>query len=103
MRIYIGSEFLKPLMYYLTNADNNSDISVHRESILLKMLRQWQLYSLRLLDKVDLCTKLAVRSVFLACVRGQPLRMSELELNQLVARLKSDAECRRYGFGDLQS
>lgn len=88
-------------MYKFTNADNNSDISIHGASFLLKMLRQWQLYSVRFLDKVDLCTKLAVRSVFLPCVRGQSLRMSELELNQLVARLKSDAECRRYGFSDL--
>lgn len=73
-------------MYKLTNADNNSGISTHGASFVLKMLRQWQLYSLRFLEKVDLCTKLAVRSVFLPCVRGQPLRMSELELNRLVAR-----------------
>jgi hypothetical protein len=54
-------------------------------------------YSLKFPVKVDLCTKLVVWSVFLPCVRGLPLRMSELELDQLVARLKSDAECRCYG------
>lgn len=37
-------------------------------------------YSLTFLNKVDLCPKLAVWSVFLPCIRGLPLRLSELRL-----------------------
>lgn len=57
-------------------------------------------YSLGLLDKVDFCAKLAVRSAFLPCVRGLPLRMPELKLGQYQC-LKSDAECRHYEFSGL--
>jgi hypothetical protein len=36
--IYIGSEIVRPLMYRLTNADNNSDILIQLRSFVLKKL-----------------------------------------------------------------